>query len=297
MIANFFQRRQNIELNPASRLRRDLFIRFKRHKLGYICAYVLVFLVVIALLAPIIAPYDPDRIVGPFNGAPQEGHILGLDQSGRDVFSRLLYGLGTSLKVSAAITVFSVTIGVILGLLAGYFTTWVDTIIMRIADIVMSFPYLLLVLVASAVFKPGFWSIVLILAFVNWPGVARLVRGNVLSLRVTAFVENARIAGFSRARILFREILPNTIAPLLIYASNVMAFSMLDEAALSFLGQGIQQPEASLGNMLNAAQSANILQRHPWLWVPQGLLIIIVVVSINFVGDALRDALDPTSQN
>ena len=280
---------------PSVRLRRDFWQRFKRHRLGYFSFYFFVFLVLLAIFAPLIAPYDPNRTVGPFSGPPQEGFLLGTDQSGRDVLSRLFFGLRTSLTVAVSVTLISTAVGVALGLLAGYFGGWVDALIMRITDVVMSFPYLLLVLVASAVFQPGFWSIVLILGFVNWPGVSRLIRGNVLSLRTEAFVENAKIAGFSRPRILVKEILPNAVAPLLIYSSNIMAFSMLDEAALSFLGQGIQPPTASLGSMLNAAQSANILQSQPWLWIPPGLLIILVVVSINFMGDALRDALDPTS--
>ena len=160
---------------------------------------------------------------------------------------------------------------------------------------VMSFPYILLVLVAAAIFEPGLWSIILILGFVDWPGIARLVRGNVLSLRETNFVKGSIVAGMPTRHILFSEILPNTVAPMLVYATSVMALSMLDEASLSFLGMGVQPPAASLGNMLNSAQSLTVLTRQPWLWIPPGLLIVILVVAINFVGDALRDALDPSA--
>ena len=166
---------------------------------------------------------------------------------------------------------------------------------MRFTDMVMSFPYILLVLVAAAIFRPGLWSIILILGFVDWPGAARLVRGNVLSLRESNFVKSSIVAGMPARHILFSEILPNTMAPILVYATSVMAISMLDEAALSFLGMGVQPPAASLGNMLNSAQSLTVLTRQPWLWIPPGLLIVILVVSINFVGDALRDALDPAA--
>jgi peptide/nickel transport system permease protein len=192
--------------------------------------------------------------------------------------------------------VISTVIGVVLGLVSGYFGGVIDMVIMRFTDMVMSFPYILLVLVAAAIFEPGLWSIILILGFVDWPGIARLVRGNVLSLRETNFVKGNIIAGMPKRHILFSEILPNTIAPILVYATSVVALSMLDEAALSFLGMGIQPPTASLGNMLNGAQSLTILTSKPWLWIPAGALIVILVMSISFIGDALRDAVDPTSR-
>ena len=142
--------------------------------------------------------------------------------------------------------------------------------------------------------KAGIKKPILILGFVDWPGVARLVRGNVLSLRETNFVKGNVVAGMPLRHILFSEILPNTVAPILVYATSVMAISMLDEAALSFLGMGVQPPMASLGNMLNGAQSITVLTSQPWLWLPPGIMIVVLVVSINFVGDALRDAFDPS---
>ena len=153
------------------------------------------------------------------------------------------------------------------------------------------------VLVAASIFKPGLWNIILILGFVDWPGIARLVRGNVLSLRETNFIKGNIVAGMPLRHILFSEILPNTAAPILVYATSVLALSMLDEAALSFLGMGVQPPTASLGNMLNGAQSLTVLTKQPWLWIPPGLLIVVLVIAINFIGDALRDALDPNSRN
>ena len=164
---------------------------------------------------------------------------------------------------------------------------------MSFTDMVMSFPYVLLVLVAAAIFQPGMWSIILILGFVDWPGVARLVRGSVLSLRETNFIKSDITAGMPRRYILFSEILPNTVAPVLVYATSVFALSILDEAALSFLGMGVQPPTPSLGNILNGAESLSVLTGKPWMWVPAGTVIILLVVCINFVGDALRDAFDP----
>ena len=273
-----------------------VFRRFRRHRLAMISLVMLAVLVGAALLAPWIAPYDPDAIVGNFSGAPCKDFWLGTDQIGRDVLSRLLYAMRISLLVGVLATVLSTVIGVVLGLIAGYFGGIADMIIMRFTDMVMSFPYILLVLVAAAIFRPGLWNIILILGFVDWPGIARLVRGNVLSLRETMFVKGSIVAGMPVRHILFSEILPNTVAPILVYATSVLALSMLDEAALSFLGLGVQPPAASLGNMLNGAQSLTVLTKQPWLWIPAGLLIVILVMSINFIGDALRDALDPNGR-
>lgn len=272
-----------------------VFRRFRRHHLAAVSLIILIILGGAALLAPIIAPYDPDEIVGTFSGAPCKEFWMGTDQIGRDVFSRLLYAMRVSLLVGILATFISTAVGVVLGLIAGYFGGIADMVIMRFTDMVMSFPYILLVLVAASIFEPGMWSIILILGFVDWPGIARLVRGNVLSLRETNFVKGNLVAGMPLRHILFSEILPNTVAPILVYATSVLALSMLDEAALSFLGLGVRPPTASLGNMLNGAQSLTVLTRQPWLWLPPGLLIIILVMTINFIGDALRDALDPNS--
>ena len=272
-----------------------VFRRFRRHHLAAVSLIILIILGGAALLAPIIAPYDPDEIVGTFSGAPCKEFWMGTDQIGRDVFSRLLYAMRVSLLVGILATFISTVVGVVLGLVAGYFGGIADMVIMRFTDMVMSFPYILLVLVAASIFEPGMWSIILILGFVDWPGIARLVRGNVLSLRETNFVKGNLVAGMPLRHILFSEILPNTVAPILVYATSVLELSMMDEAALSFLGLGVRPPTASLGNMLNGAQSLTVLTRQPWLWLPPGLLIIILVMTINFIGDALRDALDPNS--
>lgn len=270
-----------------------VFRRFKRHRLAFISLIVLMVIILLALLAPVIAPYSPTKVTGGFSKPPDAKHWLGTDQIGRDMLSRLLYATRVSLLVGAMATLISTAIGVVLGLVSGYFGGWVDQVIMSFTDMVMSFPYILLVLVAAAIFEPGLWSIIIILGFVDWPGVTRLVRGNVLSLRETNFFKSDVTAGMPRRYILFREILPNTIAPVLVYATSVFAISILDEAALSFLGMGVQPPVASLGNILNGAQSITVLTSKPWLWVPAGVLIIVLVLCINFVGDALRDALDP----
>ncbi len=286
--------RKKKKVNANETYMQTVMRRFRAHHLAKISLVILVVVGLAALFAPVVAPYDPDAIVGTFSGAPCKEFILGTDQIGRDVFSRLLYAIRISLLVGILATVISTVIGVVLGLIAGYFGGVADMLLMRFTDLGMSFPFIFFVLVAAAIFKPGLWSIILILGFVDWPGVARLVRGNVLSLRETNFVKGNVVAGMPLRHILFSEILPNTVAPILVYATSVMAISMLDEAALSFLGMGVQPPMASLGNMLNGAQSITVLTSQPWLWLPPGIMIVVLVVSINFVGDALRDAFDPS---
>ena len=269
--------------------------RFRHHKAGVVSFWIVAVIIVLALLAPLLAPYGPQEITSEFSAAPSLKHLLGTDQIGRDVLSRLLYGTRVSLFVGFMATVISTELGVLLGLLAGYVGGALDMVLMRFTDMVMSFPYILLILVASVIFKPGLWSIILIFGFVDWPGVARLVRGSILSIKEQDYVKSSQIAGMPRSYILFSDILPNVMTNILVFATTVMATSILDEAALSFLGMGIQPPAASLGNMLNGAESVTVLTGMPWLWISPGLVIIILVVCVNFVGDALRDALDPTA--
>ena len=275
---------------------RPIIKRFCHHKAAVVCLVILAVLIGMAALAPVIAPYEPTKPTGKFSQPPTPEHILGTDKIGRDMYSRILYAMRVSLLVGFLATLISTAVGVILGLVSGYFGGAVDKAIMSFTDMVMSFPYILLVLVAAAIFQPGMWSIVLILGFVDWPGVARLVRGNVLSLRETNFIKSDIAAGMPRRYILFSEILPNTVAPVLVFATSVFALSILDEAALSFLGMGVQKPTPSLGNILEGAESLSVLTDKPWLWVPAGTAIILLVVCINFVGDALRDSFDPRNE-
>jgi len=267
--------------------------KFKKHKLAVISLWVIAALLLLAILAPFIAPYDPNEMVGSFSAAPDAKHILGTDQIGRDILSRVLYGGRISFLVGFSSVAIGLSIGVVLGLLSGYFGGIIDMVIMRLTDIVMSFPYIMLILVVAGLIGPGLLNMILILGFLNWPSVARLVRGNVLAIKESDYIKAAMIQGFGTRRIIFCEILPNTVAPILIFATSNIACAILDEAALSFLGFGVQAPTASWGNMLNGAQSLTILTSKPWLWLPPGIAIILTVLAINFIGDALRDALDP----
>jgi peptide/nickel transport system permease protein len=220
-------------------------------------------------------------------------HLLGTDQVGRDVLSRLIYGARVSLTVGLGTVAISVSIGTILGLISGYFGGKIDMLIMRITDIFMSFPDIVLILVVVSIMGPGLANIIIVIGLLRWPSVTRLVRGNVLSIKKMDFVKSAIVLGLKTPRILFLHILPITIAPVLVNATSGMASAIITEASLSFLGMGVQPPMSSWGNMITDAQSISVLTSQPWLWLPPGLLIVLCVLSINFIGDGLRDALDP----
>lgn len=268
--------------------------RFIRHRLALVSSVVLLAIVLVAAAADVIAPYDPafiDPLV--FDEAPTPAHPLGTDRIGRDVLSRLIHGGRISLSVGVVAVSIYMVIGVMLGALAGFYGGWIDNIISRIIDIVLSFPTLMLILVLVSLLGPGLQNIMLVLGLLGWPQVARIVRGEVLRLRTNDFVWAARMVGSPNGRIITHHILPNAMGPMLVAATFGVATAILSESALSFLGLGVQPPIASWGQMLNDAQSLTILESKPWLWIPPGLMILISVLSINFIGDSLRDALDP----
>jgi peptide/nickel transport system permease protein len=254
---------------------------------------VTLFLLVCAVFAPLIAPHDPYKIGVEFEAAPNAEYFLGTDQVGRDVLSRLIYAARVSAIVGIGTVFVSTVLGTILGLESGYFGGAADMVIMRIADVFMSFPSLILIMVVSSILGPGLDRIILILGVLGWPSVARLVRGSVLSIKQMEYTRSAVALGFKPQRILFLHILPNIAGPLLVQATFGIASAILTESALSFLGMGVNPPAASWGNMLTDAQSLTTLTGKPWLWIPPGLTILLCVLSFNFVGDGLRDALDP----
>ena len=267
--------------------------RFMKHKLAVIGLITILLIALVAVFAPYIAPKNPYEIHASFGAAPSAEHWLGTDLIGRDVFSRLIYASRVSLLVGIGSVFVYTVIGTILGTISGYFGGWVDMLFMRITDVFMSFTKLIVILVVVSIFGPSLFNIILILGLLGWPSVARLVRGSVLSLKEIDFVKSAVVLGISTPRIVFSHILPNTIAPLLVHATFGIAAAIIIEASLSYLGMGVQPPIASWGNMLTDAQSISVISSQPWLWIPPGIMIVIAVLSINFVGDGLRDALDP----
>jgi peptide/nickel transport system permease protein len=283
--------------------------RFRRHRLAIAGIVVLSLMILCAVLAPLISPFDPNAIdnvhwqgdpLPPcfLNAALCGGHFLGTDEVGRDLLSRLFFGARISLQIGIYTVLVEVFIGTIIGAISGYYGGWVDWVLMRLTDVFLSIPLLPLLLVLTAIVAAssnkaalGFWTIVLIIGMLSWPSVARLVRASFLSLREREFAEAARALGASDARVIFRHLLPNAVAPIIVQATLDVASIIVLESTLSFLGQGIQPPTASWGSMLSNAQSN--LSIAWWVAVFPGLGILFTTLSINYIGDGLRDALDP----
>lgn len=279
---------------PGNSYFRDVFRRFMAHRLAMISLVVLSVEIMIVIFLPVILkldPYTSDFNVT-FGSAPGPGHILGTDDVGRDLFARFIYGGRVSLSVGLISAIVSLFIGVPLGLLAGYYRGVCETLIMRCADIFMSFPAMVLILVLVSVLGPSVVTVTVVIGILGWPKFARLIYGNVLSARESDYVESARAVGTKDWGILSRYILPNTFAPVLIAFTFRAAQAIITESSLSFLGMGVQPPQASWGNILYDAQFISILSQRPWLWLPPGIALVITVLCINFLGDGVRDALD-----
>jgi peptide/nickel transport system permease protein len=271
---------------------------FARHRLAMAGLIFIGVLLIVAIFAPIMATHDPNAIdFLATSQAPSRSHWLGTDEIGRDVFSRIVYGARVSLSVGLISVTIYVAIGTLLGALSGYFGGWIDSTIQRLTDAVMCFPSLIIIIAAVAIIGPSIYNVMVVIGLLTWPSICRLVRGQFLYLREREFVEAARSMGADPSRIIFRHLLPNAVAPITVAATFGVAAAILTEAGLSFLGLGVQPPTASWGNMINTAQSAAVLQQMPWLWVPAGVMIALSVLSINFIGDGLRDALDPRSSH
>ncbi|MGV8145150.1 MAG: ABC transporter permease [Alkaliphilus sp.] len=220
-------------------------------------------------------------------------NILGTDNLGRCVYTRIVYGARISLSVGLVAVAIRVFLGILIGSIAGYYGGKIDNILMRFADMVMCFPQLLIIITIIVIVGPSIFNVMIVLGVLGWPGIARIVRGQILSLREQEFMEAAEALGLSDFRKIFRHLLPNIMASVVVFATIGIAGAILTEAALSFLGLGVQPPTPSWGNMIQAARSIYALQRQWWLWVPPGLAIFVTVMSFNILGDGLRDALDP----
>jgi peptide/nickel transport system permease protein len=281
----------------SSRPRRRKLRAFARHRLAVGGSCVIVVLALAALFAPLVATHDPNHVdLLATSTGPNRDHWLGTDDIGRDVFSRLVYGARVSLSVGLVAVTIYVVIGTVLGALSGFFGGIADSLIQRLTDTVMCFPGLITIIAAVSIVGPSIYNVMIIIGLLTWPGICRLVRGQFLSLREMEFVEAARASGAGNGRIIFRHVLPNAVAPITVAATFGVASAILTEAGLSFLGMGVQPPTPSWGNLINTAQSAAVMQQMPWLWIPAGILIALAVLSINFIGDGLRDALDQRAE-
>nr|WP_313185615.1 ABC transporter permease [Lacrimispora sp.] len=275
--------------------RKSEFIRhFRKHKLAVISLVIVILEIIGVIVLPVALNLDPNSIDGAaFNQAPGTAHLLGTDEVGRDIFARVISGGGISILIGFLATAVSVAVGLPLGLIAGYYKGKIETLIMRLADIFMSFPAMVLILVFVAVFGSSVPIIILLIGILNWPAVGKLIYSNVLSVRSKEYVEAEYAIGTGDRKILFETILPNSIAPLWATLAFRISSAMITESALSFLGAGIQPPQASWGNIIQAATSLIVLTKRWWIWIPAGLCLVVTIVCINFVGEGIRDALDP----
>ena len=285
------------EIHPQTgekqeRLRHLFWKRFRKNKLAIAGAFIVFSLFFVAVLAPFLSPYDPGQInIKRVLQQPTAEHIFGTDSLGRDVLSRMIWGSRISLLVGFVAVGISSLVGIFLGALAGYYGRWVDNLIMRFVDIMLCFPTFLLILAVIALLEPNIWNIMIIIGITGWMGVARLVRAEFLSLRERDFTVAEKALGARNFRIIFRHILPNAMAPVLVSATLGVAGAILTESALSFLGIGVQPPTPSWGNILTAGKDN--IEIAWWLSLYPGLAILITVLGYNLLGEGIRDAIDP----
>ena len=279
---------------PAKSYWADVGSRFMKNKIALLGAAILIAILFACAAAPLFTPYDPvtdmvlsDMLMPP--GSP--GHILGTDDYGREILSRLLFGGRTSVMTGLSVALVSAAVGVTLGCISGYFGGILDNLIMRFTDIMMSFPFLIIAIAIMAALGSSQKNIVIALAIVSWPGFARLTRGQVLSIRTQEYVESAKTAGYSNARIMFNHILPNCMGPIIVQLTLAVGSAILSAASLNFLGLGVDASLPDWGVMLN--QGRNYLQTAPYLTTIPGIAISLTVLAVNWIGDGLRDAFDP----
>lgn len=278
--------------NPLHAQQSDFWYRFAQDKLAVSGGLIVISLFMLSFLAPYISPCDPTAIdARHVLTAPSTEHLFGTDDLGRDVLSRVLMGAGISLKVGFFAVGISVLIGVLLGSIAGYYGKFIDMVIMRFVDTMLCIPSFFLIITLIALFEPSIWIIMIVIGATSWMGVARLIRAEFLSLKQREFVLAARAAGAGDLRIIFMHILPNALAPVLVYATLGIASAILIESALSFLGIGVQPPTPSWGNILTAGKDN--IEIAWWLSLFPGLAILVTVLGYNLLGEGIRDSLDP----
>lgn len=272
--------------------RQEVWRRFRRNRAAVIALAFLAILALAAILAPLLTPYTiTERASGQFRKGPSAEHWFGTDSIGRDVFTRILYGARFSLRIGFLATLLSLTIGLLLGSAAGFFGGVLDTLIMRITDVFLAIPYVVLAVAIAAVFGKGENTIILVLGLTGWLGIARIVRSSFLALKELEYVEAAHALGYSRRRIMFRHMLPNALQPIIVYGTIAVGSVILAEAALSYLGVGPQEPTPAWGLMIADGKSALAVAPH-LLFFPGGAIFFTVLAFV-FIGDGLRDALDP----
>ncbi|KFF57445.1 oligopeptide ABC transporter permease [Bacillus stercoris] len=291
--SNEVKLKENIRKKPET-MTRIFFEKFFKNRLAVVGGIILSVIILMAVFAPFIAPYSPESqsLLNKLK-PPSAQNLMGTDKFGRDIFTRVLYGARVSLLVGFASVIGAITIGTVVGALAGYFKGIVDAVLMRAVDVVLSIPDIFLLITLVTIFQPGMDKLILIFSLTGWTTTARLVRGEFLSLRSREFVLAAKTIGTKNYKIIFSHILPNCIGPIIVSATLKVGSVILAESTLSYLGFGIQPPIASWGNMLQDAQNFTLMIQAWWYPLFPGLFILMTVLCFNFVGDGLRDALDP----
>lgn len=280
------------DLGAARPLRKDVWRRFKGNGLAMVGLVILIVLVLTAVFAPLIAPFSiTERAVGHYREGPSMKHYFGTDTIGRDVFSRVVFGSRVSLKIGIVATTIALVIGLLLGAIAGFFGGLLDTLIMRLTDIFLAIPYIVLAVAIASVLGRSVNTVILVLGFTGWLGICRIVRSSFLSLKQLEYVEAATALGYSKWRVMFRHILPNALQPIIVYGTIAVGGVILAESALSFLGVGPTDPTPAWGLMVSDGKS--LLAVAPHLLFFPGMAIFLTVLAFVFIGDGLRDALDP----
>jgi ABC-type dipeptide/oligopeptide/nickel transport system permease subunit len=271
-----------------------LWQRYRRHKMAVVGLAFMILVIFMAIFAPWLGTIDPTKTsLMDSLQPPSREHWLGTDLSGRDVWSRIVYAARASLIAGIVSTLIASLIAIVLGTISGYYGGIIDNVIMRVTDVIMCIPDLIIIMALVSVLGPGLLNVVIAIGILGWTGKTRLLRAQILAVREKEYVTAARCTGASNGRIMLRHILPNSFSPILVAGTLSVAGAILTEASLSFLGFGILPPSPSWGEMLNAARSFTRLQENPWIWLPPGIMILLTVLAINFIGDGLRDSLDP----
>lgn len=271
--------------------------RFCRNKMAVVGAIILILMLLACIFAPYLTPYDPTYIEPSIrNMDPCAEHPLGTDRLGRDIFARIIYGGRMSITISVSSAVGATIVGTILGCIAGFYGGVVDKVLVLLQEIFSIFPQILLIMLCVSFVGESVEAMILIFVFTSWSGIMRVVRSRILSLKQEPFVESCRVNGIGGASIMFHHMLPNTLGPVIVNATLMVAGFMLTEAGLSYLGMGVPETTPTWGNIINAAKRLDIIQNEPMLWIAPGIAICLFVLSMNFLGDGLRDALDPSSR-
>ena len=272
----------------------EVLSRLRKNKMAMVSLYLLIIVIALCIIIPIISPYSIETTdMKNREQHPNSVHLLGTDKIGRDLFVRLFYAGRISLGLALAVVFLECLIGVVLGSLSGFYGGMIDAVIMRLAEIFLSFPFMMFCITVVAVFGNSIPTLIFVLALLSWPSIARIVRGQILTLREMEYMEACEALGINDVRRIFKHLLPNVLAYVIVYATLGMASVILTETSLSFLGLGVSPPTPTWGNMIQEARNMLIIQHKWWYWIPPGICIFISVMCFNILGDGMRDAIDP----